>query len=43
MIRRGIKKLSGEKNSPEMSDSEVDLIARKKNTDEKYYFFVEKS
>ena len=29
-------------NSPEMSDSEVDLIARK-NPDEKYYFFMEKS
>ena len=39
---RGIKQLSDNKNSPEMNDSEVDPIARK-NPDEKYYFFVEKS
>ena len=31
-----------DKNSPEMNDSEVELIAQK-NPDEKYYFFVEKS
>ena len=31
-----------DKNSPEMNDSEVELIAKKK-PDEKYYFFVEKS
>ena len=41
MIRGGIKKLSDDKNSPEMNDSGVDLITRK-NPDEKYYFFVEK-
>ena len=39
---QGIKKLSDDKNSPEMNDSEVDPVARK-NPDEKYYFFVEKS
>ena len=42
IVRGGIKKLSDNKNSPEMNDSEVDPVARK-NPDEKYYFFVEKS
>ena len=42
MTRGAIKKLSNDNNSPEISDSEVDPIARK-NPDEKYYFFVEKS
>ena len=41
MIIGGIKKLPDDKNSPEMNDSEVELIAEK-NPDEKYYFFVEK-
>ena len=35
MIIGGIKKLSDDKNSPEMNDSEVDPAARK-NPDEKY-------
>ena len=35
MTRRDIKKISDDKNSPEMNDSEVDPIARK-NPDEKY-------
>ena len=34
--------MSGDKNSPEMNDSEVDPAARK-NPDKKYLFFVEKS
>ena len=38
----GLTKISDNKNSPEMNDSEVDPAARK-NPDEKYYFFVEKS
>ena len=42
MVRGGYQKLQGQKNSPEMNDSEVDPIARK-NPNEKYYFFLEKS
>ena len=40
--REGIKKISDDKNSPKINDSEADPGARK-NPDEKYYFFVEKS
>ena len=39
---RVFENISDDKNSPEMNDSEPYLIA-KKNLDERYYFFVEKS
>ena len=42
MVRGVSKNYRNRKNSPEMNDSEVDPVARKK-LDEKYYFFVEKS